>query len=335
MSQKVILFDLEDNPPTASLLRKIIEHYATIYVFNCSGKFEFPLGDLTEFSSWVNSGQVVVLDTPQASQREFEYAVVVGQLLALLDADSHVEVISATDSSDMLILMLQSSNISCHLIQVELENKDVKSAKYVIPSIQSIIESPDLKLVKQYCDALEKMSGKPNNIEKLKNSILNVLNVEAEKAQHLIGMLINLKIVKKFDEQISFRKKVLKQWALLDLDNIDEQQNSTQSTSNFMAHINTEKQASDLTSDANANIQNAQNGLFKNFAMIDPVQLEFARKLRELKSNKPKDIYELRDLLEQLFPQSNIRLLLKELLDKGYIYWNGHEVLYSHEMFLN
>ena len=122
---------------------------------------------------------------------------------------------------------------------------------------------------------------------------------------------------------------------MLDLDNIDEQQNSTRSTSNFMAHINTEKQASDLTSDANANIQNAQNGLFKNFAMIDPVQLEVARKLRELKSNKPKDIYELRDLLEQLFPQSNIRLLLKELLDKGYIYWNGHEVLYSHEMFLN
>jgi len=30
-----------------------------------------------------------------------------------------------------------------------------------------------------------------------------------------------------------------------------------------------------------------------------------------------------------------VRLLLKELLEKGYIYWNGHEVLYSHEMFLN
>ena len=43
----------------------------------------------------------------------------------------------------------------------------------------------------------------------------------------------------------------------------------------------------------------------------------------------------LRDLLEQMFPKSDVRMLLKELLDKGYIYWNGHEVLYSHEMFLN
>ena len=60
-----------------------------------------------------------------------------------------------------------------------------------------------------------------------------------------------------------------------------------------------------------------------------------ARKLRELKSDKPKDIYALRDLLEQIFPKSDVRLLLKELIEKGYIYWDGTEVLYSHEMFLN
>ncbi len=63
--------------------------------------------------------------------------------------------------------------------------------------------------------------------------------------------------------------------------------------------------------------------------------MEVIRKLHELKSDKPKDIYALRDLLEQMFPQSDVRLLLKELIEKGYIYWNGHEVLYSHEMFLN
>lgn len=62
---------------------------------------------------------------------------------------------------------------------------------------------------------------------------------------------------------------------------------------------------------------------------------KWQKKLRELKGNKPKDIYELRDLLERLFPKSDIRLLLKELIEKGYIYWNGHEVLYSHEMFLS
>ncbi len=78
-----------------------------------------------------------------------------------------------------------------------------------------------------------------------------------------------------------------------------------------------------------------QHSLFKNFSQIDPVQWKLPKKLRELKGEKPKDIYELRDLLERLFPKSDIRLLLKELIEKGYIYWNGHEVLYSHEMFLS
>lgn len=333
MSQKVVLFDLEQNVPTLSLLKKVIEHYSTFYVFNCSGKFEFALEDLTEFSSWIVSGQVVVLDTPKASQREYEYAVVVGQLLALLDADTHVEVISAMPSSEMLILMLESSNISCNLIQVEVEKVDEKSAKQLVPNVQSVLENPDLLLIKQYCNVLNTMSGKPNSLDKLKNSLLNVLNIEDEKAQHLMGMLINLKLVKKFEDQISFRKKVLKQWVSLDLEQVNERENTKNIASEFLENIDTN--ALHHQHNENSNIKNSHNGLFKNFAMIDPVQIEVAQKLRELKSNKPKDIYELRDLLEQLFPKSNIRLLLKELLDKGYIYWNGHEVLYSHEMFLN
>ena len=56
--------------------------------------------------------------------------------------------------------------------------------------------------------------------------------------------------------------------------------------------------------------------LFKNFAKIDPVQIEVIHKLNNLKTDKPKDIYELRDLLEQMFPKSDIRLLLKELIGK-------------------
>src|SRR5690606_36879328 len=82
-------------------------------------------------------------------------------------------------------------------------------------------------------------------------------------------------------------------------------------------------------------IQSPQQDLLKNYGRIDAVQLELADKLRELQGTIHKDIYELRDLLEQLFPKSDIRLLLKQLIEKGYIYWNGHEILYSHEMFLN
>ena len=333
MSQKVVLLDLENNPPTANLLRNIIEHYSTLYVFSCSGKFEYALEDLTEIAGWIASGQLVVLDIPETPQKEFEYAVIVGQLMALMDPDAHIEVISAMPDIGLLIEQLDGSGLSAHLIQIQSEQEVSHKVKYKIPDLETIRNKPDLLLIKHYCDGLEKLSGKPNSLDKLKNSLMNILQVSSEKAQHLVGMLINLKIVKRFDEQISIRKKVLKQWVQLDLNATAETALPIKTDLNaFTASL--EEQTSN-TDDTASMIQAAQQGLFKNFNKIDPVQMEVIRKLHELKSDKPKDIYALRDLLEQMFPQSDVRLLLKELIEKGYIYWNGHEVLYSHEMFLN
>jgi hypothetical protein len=217
--------------------------------------------------------------------------------------------------------MLQASEIACHLIHIQPEMQSGKS-KNRLPSPMAIRSKPELLLVKKYCDALAKMSGKPTNVEALKNSIANILQLEADKVQHVVGMLMNLKIVKRVDEQISFRKKVLKQWVQLDLDVVEESTQEATVTSTIVAQTEAVE-------------PHPQHSLFKNFSQIDPVQWEVAKKLRELKGEKPKDIYELRDLLERLFPKSDIRLLLKELIEKGYIYWNGHEVLYSHEMFLS
>lgn len=340
MTQKVVLLDLEQNMPTAQLLRDILQHYSTLYLFNCAGRFEYALDDLTELASWMNSAQVVVLDTPAAPHKEFEYAVVVGQLMALLEPDSHVEIISAQDSSDILVQMLQASNISAHLILIQPEDaaQPLHAPKYSLPSIATIQQKPYLQLVKKYCDALAKMSGKPNTVEKLKNSLSNILQVVPEKAQRLVGLLINLKIIKRYDEQIAFRKKVLKQWIQLDLNTSAEKTPVASSLDQALKQLQSaDNEAAPMAEQDSvaAPIQSAQQPLFKNFDQIDPVQLEVARKLRELKADKPKDIYALRDLLEQMFPQSDVRLLLKELLEKGYIYWNGHEVVYSHEMFLN
>ncbi|WP_180116691.1 hypothetical protein [Acinetobacter sp. YH12096] len=333
MSQKVVLLDLENNPPTANLLRNIIEHYSTLYVFSCSGKFEYALEDLTEIAGWIASGQLVVLDIPETPQKEFEYAVIVGQLMALMDPDAHIEVISAMPDIELLMEQLDGSGLSAHLIQIQSEQEVSHKVKCKIPDLETIRNKPDLLLIKHYCDGLEKLSGKPNSLDKLKNSLMNILQVSSEKAQHLVGMLINLKIVKRFDEQISIRKKVLKQWVQLDLNATAETALPIKTDLNaFSASL--EDQTSN-TDDTASMIQAAQQGLFKNFNKIDPVQMEVIRKLHELKSDKPKDIYALRDLLEQMFPQSDVRLLLKELIEKGYIYWNGHEVLYSHEMFLN
>ncbi|MND82429.1 hypothetical protein D3C80_742620 [compost metagenome] len=155
----------------------------------------------------------------------------------------------------------------------------------------------------------------------------------SEQVQPLIGLLINLKIVKRYDEQISFRKKVLKQWMQLDLDAVTPLE-EVQNTSEMLAQRQRESGSDEGLEHLNT-LHHAQKDLFKNFSKIDPVQVVVARKLRELKSDKPKDIYALRDLLEQIFPKSDVRLLLKELIEKGYIYWDGSEVLYSHEMFLN
>ena len=329
MTQKVVLLDLENNVPTAKLLREIVEHYPTLYLFHCQGQFEYALQDLTELAAWISSGQVVILDTPKAEQKEFEYAVVVGQLMALLEPETQVEIISAVKTTEILLDLMQSSHIQSNLILIQSET--LPSQRH-LPSLDSIKNQPYLKMVKKYCDALGKMSGKPNTLDGLKNSISNILQLVPEKTQRVVGMLINLKIIKRYDEQIRFRKKVLKQWLAL---NLDEQDPITQPQN--MQEVLQQLQKDSVVDklEPTADTQSAQQELFKNFAQIDPVQLEVARKLRELKANKPKDIYALRDLLEQMFPKSDVRMLLKELLDKGYIYWNGHEVLYSHEMFLN
>ena len=329
MTQKVVLLDLENNVPTAKLLREIVEHYPTLYLFHCQGQFEYALQDLTELAAWISSGQVVILDTPKAEQKEFEYAVVVGQLMALLEPETQVEIISAVNTAEILLDLMQSSDIQSNLILIQSEA--VPSQRH-LPSLDSIKNQPYLKMVKKYCDALGKMSGKPNTLDGLKNSISNILQLVPEKTQRVVGMLINLKIIKRYDEQIRFRKKVLKQWLAL---NLNEQDPITQPQSMQQALQQLQKDSVVDKLEPTTDKQSPQQELFKNFAQIDPVQLEVARKLRELKTNKPKDIYALRDLLEQMFPKSDVRMLLKELLDKGYIYWNGHEVLYSHEMFLN
>ena len=329
MTQKVVLLDLENNVPTAKLLREIVEHYPTLYLFHCQGQFEYALQDLTELAAWISSGQVVILDTPKAEQKEFEYAVVVGQLMALLEPETQVEIISAVNTAEILLDLMQSSDIQSNLILIQSEA--VPSQRH-LPSLDSIKNQPYLKMVKKYCDALGKMSGKPNTLDGLKNSISNILQLVPEKTQRVVGVLINLKIIKRYDEQIRFRKKVLKQWLAL---NLDEQDPISQPQSMQEALQQLQKDSVVDKLEPTTDKQSPQQELFKNFAQIDPVQLEVARKLRELKANKPKDIYALRDLLEQMFPKSDVRMLLKELLDKGYIYWNGHEVLYSHEMFLN
>lgn len=332
MSSPVVLVDLEKNMLSAQQWRELVQQYAVIYTFNCTDQFGYSLADLTEFANWISSGQIIILETAEVEQKEFEYAVVVGQLIALLEPDMQLTLISKVKSSAMLLEMMQSSNIPCHLIRIETGHLALKS-KYTLPTIETIRTKPDLLLIKKYCDTLAKMKGKPSSIETLKNSLSNILHIADERIEAFIGLMINLKIIKNDGEQIQFRKKLLKQWIQLDISQPDSEnmaQPLVPTMSVLKAGVMLTPQDESLSS-----LHDAQNDLYKNFSKIDPIQVIVARKLRELKSDKPKDIYALRDLLEQIFPKADVRLLLKELIEKGYIYWNGSEILYSHEMFLN
>ena len=339
MLKKVVLLDLENNIPTAKMLRDIVEHYPVIYFFNCTGQFQFRLEDMTELSTWISSGQVVILDTPKAREKEFEYAMIVGQLMALLEPETHTEVISAMPESTLLVKMMASSNLECSLIQIERESVSPQQPKKsILPNLETIKQRPQLSLIKKYCDALGQMTGQPKTVESLRHSVSNILKVVPEKAQHLVGMLINLRIIHREEQKVSVRKKVLKQWVDLDLsaeiepsklEEIDTILENLQSDTHQLVRMD------DALSDDLNPTHGAQRPLFKNFNKIDPMQMEVIRKLHDLKTDKPKDIYALRDMLEQMFPESDTRLLLKELIEKGYIYWNGYEVIYSHEMYLN
>ena len=345
MLNKVVLLDLENITPSAKMLREIIEHYSTLYLFNCQGKFEYLLEDLTELAGWISHGQMIILDTPNIENKEYQYAVIVGQLMALLELDTHIELISSMPSHDssLLIQLLQDADISCNLIQIQ---KNIDRTASQLPSADKNQAKPHLQLVKKYCDALGKMSGKPSSIESLKNSVANILQIVPEKAQHLVGMLINLRIVKRIEDQVSYRKSVLKQWVDLNMlspqdqakETIavsDEKNNKIIQIDDLLQRLSQESAQVLAEIEGQSSFKNIQPLLYKNFDKIDPVQMEVIHKLNDLNSDKPKDIYELRDLLAEMFPESDVRLLLKELIEKGYIYWNGHEVVYSHEMYLN
>lgn len=322
MHNHVILFDLEKNMPTAKQLRSLIADQYSIYLFNRHGQFKYALADLTEFAQWLNCGQVVILETPRLAHKEFEYAAIVGQLLALLAPHTSIKLSSALASRDLLLQMLNEAQFPSELIVL---HSPMQGHEMTLPSREKILQTPALQWVKSYCDALAKMTGKPNNLQRLKNSIANVLQLDEKQVDKVLGMLINLRIVKKCDAQIQFRKKVLQQW--LDLE--------PQSTISISPQSSLEQHSLEAQADEVSNNGQLQANLWPNFSQIDPVQIQILKTLDALKHEKPKDIYALRDLLVEIFPQSDVRLLLKELMEKGYIYWNGHQVIYSYEMFLH
>lgn len=299
MSNSVALLDLEQHTPTAASLSALLEQHAMLYLFHCQGQFQYALTDLTEFATWISTGQVVILESAIASIKEFEYALLVGQLLALVEPDTLIEVISAMPSSHLLIQLMQDADLQCHLTQIAADES-------LAPAEQA--------------DATHAMSAWRTALGSIQ---------QQPQLQHWRQQLLTL-----LKNQPFAPLQTLSDWA----------QRQLQPEPVAKAHPKLEQVIATETLQATADtavaadqdsLASVQSKLNQNFTQIDWVQVEVLRKLHQLQVDKPKDIYELRDLLEQMFPESDVGMMLKELLEKGYIYWNGHEVIYSHEMYLN
>lgn len=300
MLNKVALLDLEQHLPTAHRLRDLLEQNDVVYLFDCRGQFHYALTDLTELATWICSGEVVILETAKSTIKEYEYAMLVGQLLALVDAYTQVELLSAMPSCTILLQLMQDAEFSCHLTRLsESVPAPVQSAHEfkraamtsVAKALQPIRQHPRVDLLLNRC------------IDKLHQQPVNAL-------------------------------RPLSRW----LESLRYHPSAVQQAEPVPAVVPAPASKATIEvvhTPAKPSLEQVQAKLYQNFSKVDRVQVAVLRKLNQLQSEKPKDIYALRDFLQAEFPESDIGMLLKELLEKGYIYWNGHEVIYSHEMVLN
>ena len=333
--KSIILIDLEKNPIQANSLRLYIENEQLIYLFHPDNKLECALDELTELSSWINSGQVIILDIPKIKDRANAYALIAGQLLALIESDAKIEIISKNTAVQQLLEILQASGKEIEQVLPQLDQKEL----YHLPSMQSFNEQPMLREIKKYCDAVGKtMKGIPLTVDGLKNSIANILQLSPAQVPQIMAMLINLKIIKRDQSQIKFRKKILKQWVNLEL---IKQETAVQPTQ--VQSVTQQPSIAGLPHVVVGDVDSIMQFLKEQHVpsdgpfppSLDELQWQALQKLDELKLGRPKDIFSLRDMLQDWFPQANIQNLLKALMDKGYIQLNGDQLHYSHQMFIH
>ncbi|WP_130804148.1 hypothetical protein [Acinetobacter ihumii] len=335
--ENIVLIDLEKNPLQAKKLRGYVEQDQLVYLFNLTGHFDYKLEDMTELAGWISSGLVMMLDVPETSRKELAYAMLAGQLLALTEHDVEIGLISSSKEIHVLVEILQSSG---RKVSLETANNKHKT-EYRLPTIASFQAQPLLQQVKKYCDALAQMKGLPTGLQGLQNSIGNVLNISAEQSQQLVAMLVNLKIIKRNTSQLSFRKKILKQW--IDLD-FNQHQQLESKPSDVVDSVIKEKNSGVVmpqvvVGDVDTIMQFLQQqqpvaeGPFP--PELDALQWQVLQKLDELQHDRPTDIFSLRDQLQDWFPKADIQMLMKSLLDKGYIQLNDDQLHYTAQMVIH
>ncbi|MCU4414392.1 hypothetical protein KTH71_10150 [Acinetobacter sp. WU_MDCI_Axc73] len=336
--KNVVVIDLEKNPLQAKTLRAYIENDQLVYLFNLMGHFDYSLEDMTEFSGWVSSGFIMILDAPVTSRKEFGYAMIAGQLLALTEENIEIDLISNHKEILTFIEILQNSGRKVHLHRADKSKK----SEYSLPTSTSFQTQPILMQVKKYCDALASTKGLPTTLEGLQNSISNILKCTNEQTSQMVAMLINLKIIRQDTSKVSFRKKILKQWSSFDLNQNKKHEKKALEESHpttLKGKTQTVAMPQVVVGDVDSIMQFLQQqqavteGPFP--PELDELQWQVLQKLDELQHDRPKDIFSLRDQLHRWFPKADIQMLMKSLLDKGYIQLEDDQLHYTAQMVIH
>ena len=314
MHQPVVLIDLQRQQLNVQQLQQLLEYYAVVYVFHPQGDSPFGLEQLTDLAQLITSQDVVILEHAATGQYQYDYALVAGQLVALLASQSEIHIISAMPFAASLVNMLALAGMQPRLIPIRPStpmNKVLQALNFWQASVQD------------WSKQLGAYLSKPlQNIHvRMNPAVQNTLQQLQLKTQQLQTKLQAHQIYQVLDAALNQWQE--KHIVGTSLDEIIHQ----------IIHLNESNQ--DVSIKPNSVKQSRELSAGHTGLQIDPLQFEVAKQLHHLKEQKPKDIYALRDFLAQSFPESDVRRLLKELIDKGYIHCEGVEVRYSHEMYLN
>ncbi|MFT4020169.1 MAG: hypothetical protein QM666_01475 [Acinetobacter sp.] len=240
---KIILLDARESLPTAKEFKQLFTRYETAYLFHMHDQLNYPLLDMTEFASWISSGQIVILDVPPLNQAELEYAILAGQLLSIIEPETTVDVLSTQSSISHLLDILDSIEVQvCYLTELPQEELEV------IQSSNDVVSADTVQ-------------------QPLPHALLqSVFQGDAEAFMTLL-----------------------------------KQQN-------IHAHVET--------------------------IPIDQLQWQVIQELHQL-PEKPQHLLEFKQLLQRIFPEMDVQVLLKVWIDQGVLHWDGERLYYGAEFALN
>lgn len=306
MQNSVALVDLQDYSPSLQQLTTWLEQHDTLYLFHAFNQNPFDLQALTDLSIWINSGQVVILDLPQDTPPEYQYAMLAGQLLAILEPTQQVLLLSARPSAQQLFKLLQASACHCQWQALEATESGVVATAHSVEERwgQRVLHALDILL-------------KP-----VQSHRLYVDYVPLALQQRLRQASQQQSSLKAAETQAAPQLTQIEQVTPADVTTVRHSQVLDEESVGMLEEV---MDADDLN--------HSESSL--HFHASDQIHFELLRQLQQKQAVMPKDIYLLKDLLTEVFPDADASLIIKALIKRGYIYWNGHEVTYSHEMYLN